>query len=214
MYPEELKYTAEHEWVRTPGEADGSVRIGITDFAQDALGDVVYVDLPEVGTEIEAESTVGEVESTKSVSDLFAPVTGTVTARNEELDADPAQAHVPERVLLPGGGDQVAVLGDFGEVVESVVAQALAQEVATRGITANLVAPGFISSPMTETLIVMTQKGFGVAGVVDDRALEHSLTYAVIDIADPRSTVASGLQRTPGKANQPAQPVRSSHQQL
>jgi glycine cleavage system H protein len=88
--PDGLRYSAEHEWVSGPN-ADGVVRIGITDFAQDALGDVVYVDLPEVGTEIEAESTVGEVESTKSVSDLFAPVTGTVTARNEELDADPAK---------------------------------------------------------------------------------------------------------------------------
>ncbi|MEW1979822.1 glycine cleavage system protein GcvH [Citricoccus sp. NPDC079358] len=87
--PEGLRYSAEHEWVTGP-DADGVVRIGITDFAQDALGDVVYVDLPEVGAEITAGSTVGEVESTKSVSDLFAPVSGTVTARNETLDADPA----------------------------------------------------------------------------------------------------------------------------
>ncbi|MFB9070846.1 glycine cleavage system protein GcvH [Citricoccus parietis] len=90
--PDGLRYSAEHEWVSGP-DADGVVRIGITDFAQDALGDVVYVDLPEVGAEITADSTVGEVESTKSVSDLFAPVSGTVTARNETLDADPAKVN-------------------------------------------------------------------------------------------------------------------------
>lgn len=87
--PDGLRYSAEHEWISGP-DAEGVVRVGITDFAQDALGDVVYVDLPEVGTEVEAETTVGEIESTKSVSDLFAPVAGTVTARNEDLDADPA----------------------------------------------------------------------------------------------------------------------------
>ncbi|GAA1676890.1 glycine cleavage system H protein [Citricoccus zhacaiensis] len=90
--PDGLRYSAEHEWVSGP-DAEGVVRIGITDFAQDALGDVVYVDLPEVGAEITADSTVGEVESTKSVSDLFAPVSGTVTARNESLDADPAKVN-------------------------------------------------------------------------------------------------------------------------
>lgn len=87
--PAELHYTAEHEWVST-GTGDGVVRIGITDFAQDALGDVVYVQMPEVGTEVSANGVVGEVESTKSVSDIYAPVTGTVTARNEALDTDPA----------------------------------------------------------------------------------------------------------------------------
>ncbi len=89
MYPEELKYTAEHEWVRTPGEAAGSVRIGITDYAQEALGDIVYVSLPEVGESVAAGTTVGELESTKSVSDVYAPVTGEVVARNDALDATP-----------------------------------------------------------------------------------------------------------------------------
>ena len=89
MYPEELKYTSEHEWVRSPGEADGSVRIGITHFAQDALGDIVYVSLPEVGDSVTAGSTVGELESTKSVSDVYAPVTGEVVARNDALHATP-----------------------------------------------------------------------------------------------------------------------------
>jgi glycine cleavage system H protein len=89
VYPDDLKYTAEHEWVRTPGESEGSVRVGITQFAQDALGDIVYVSLPEVGDTVEAGAPCGELESTKSVSDIFAPVTGEVVARNESLDATP-----------------------------------------------------------------------------------------------------------------------------
>ena len=89
MYPDDLKYTAEHEWVRSPGESEGSVRIGITHYAQDALGDIVYVSLPEVGDTVEAGSACGELESTKSVSDVYAPLTGEVTARNEALDATP-----------------------------------------------------------------------------------------------------------------------------
>ena len=89
MYPEDLKYTSEHEWVRSPGEADGSVRVGITDYAQDALGDIVYVSLPEVGTDLEEGAAVGELESTKSVSDVYAPLAGSVVARNEALDATP-----------------------------------------------------------------------------------------------------------------------------
>ena len=89
MYPEDLKYTSEHEWVRSPGAADGSVRVGITDYAQDALGDIVYVSLPEVGTTLDTGAAVGELESTKSVSDVYAPFAGDVVARNEALDATP-----------------------------------------------------------------------------------------------------------------------------
>ena len=89
MYPEDLKYTAEHEWVRDPGSTEGSVRVGITDYAQDALGDIVYASLPEVGDEVEAGSAVGELESTKSVSDVYVPVTGRVTATNDALDGTP-----------------------------------------------------------------------------------------------------------------------------
>lgn len=89
MYPEDLKYTAEHEWVRTPGETDGAVRVGITHYAQDALGDIVYVQLPEVGEQVTAGSAVGELESTKSVSDVYVPVGGEVVARNEALDTSP-----------------------------------------------------------------------------------------------------------------------------
>ena len=89
MNPSNLKYTSEHEWVRSPGEADSSVRVGITDYAQDALGDIVYVSLPEVGAEVESGSAVGELESTKSVSDVYAPVSGKVVARNDALDGSP-----------------------------------------------------------------------------------------------------------------------------
>jgi glycine cleavage system H protein len=89
VYPENLKYTSEHEWVREPGESDSSVRVGITHFAQDALGDIVYVSLPEVGTEVQSGAPVGELESTKSVSDVYAPVTGKVVARNDALDSSP-----------------------------------------------------------------------------------------------------------------------------
>lgn len=89
MYPEDLKYTTEHEWVRTPGDSEGSVRVGITHFAQDALGDIVYVSLPQVGEQVAAGSTCGELESTKSVSDIYAPVSGEVVATNSALDATP-----------------------------------------------------------------------------------------------------------------------------
>ena len=87
MYPEDLKYTAEHEWVKA-GDG-GPARVGITDFAQDALGDIVYVQLPEVGTTVRAGDPCGELESTKSVSDLYAPVNGTITAVNEALADQP-----------------------------------------------------------------------------------------------------------------------------
>jgi glycine cleavage system H protein len=87
MYPEDLRYTAEHEWVRSTGS--GTVVVGITDFAQDALGDIVYVSLPGVGDTLTAGGACGEVESTKSVSDIYAPLAGEVVARNDGLDASP-----------------------------------------------------------------------------------------------------------------------------
>ncbi|MCU1351620.1 MAG: gcvH [Acidimicrobiales bacterium] len=87
--PDELRYSSDHEWAR----ADGTrVRVGITDYAQDALGDVVFVQLPDVGTTVAAGAGIGEVESTKSVSDIYAPVAGTVV----EVNADLADA--PERL--------------------------------------------------------------------------------------------------------------------
>jgi glycine cleavage system H protein len=88
VIPEDLRYTAEHEWVaRRDG---GSVaRVGITDFAQDALGDIVFVQLPEDGAKVEAGQPLGEVESTKSVSEIYAPLTGTVVTRNVQLNDEP-----------------------------------------------------------------------------------------------------------------------------
>jgi glycine cleavage system H protein len=83
LVPEELRYTPEHEWV-SAGD-DGPVRVGITDFAQDSLGDIVYIQLPDAGTPVTAGEAFGEVESTKSVSEIYAPVTGTVVARNDLL---------------------------------------------------------------------------------------------------------------------------------
>ena len=85
--PPDLHYTTDHEWVRRTG--DDTVRVGITDFAQSALGDVVFVRLPDVGTDLTAGESFGEVESTKSVSDLYAPVSAKVVAVNEDLDASP-----------------------------------------------------------------------------------------------------------------------------
>jgi glycine cleavage system H protein len=85
--PPDLHYTAEHEWVRR--SSDDTARVGITDFAQSALGDVVFVQLPDVGTKLSAGESFGEVESTKSVSDLYAPVSGTVSAVNTDLDGSP-----------------------------------------------------------------------------------------------------------------------------
>jgi glycine cleavage system H protein len=86
-FPEDLRYTKEHEWARDEG--NGRVRVGITDFAQDALGDVVYVDVPEVGTSVTANQAFSEVESTKSVSDVYAPVSGSVIERNAALEERP-----------------------------------------------------------------------------------------------------------------------------
>ncbi len=87
MIPDDLRYTAEHEWVA--GDGDGPVRVGITHFAQDALGDIVYVQLPDEGAVVQAGESFGEVESTKSVSEIYAPVSGTVVARNEKLADEP-----------------------------------------------------------------------------------------------------------------------------
>jgi glycine cleavage system H protein len=86
VIPDDLRYTAEHEWVKVV--ADG-VRVGITDHAQEALGDIVFVTLPAAGTDVQAGQALGEVESTKSVSDIYAPLSGEVVARNDVLDARP-----------------------------------------------------------------------------------------------------------------------------
>lgn len=87
MIPETLRYTAEHEWVSPT--ADGAFRVGITHFAQDSLGDIVFVALPQVGDEVAAGAPLGEVESTKSVSEIYAPFAGTVTAANDAVETAP-----------------------------------------------------------------------------------------------------------------------------
>jgi glycine cleavage system H protein len=110
-FPDDLRYTKEHEWVRDEG--DGRVRIGITDFAQDALGDVVYVDVPGVGAAVTADQPMSEVESTKSVSDVYAPVSGTVVERNVLLESRPELVNEQ-----PYGDGWIAVLeaGDPSEL--------------------------------------------------------------------------------------------------
>jgi glycine cleavage system H protein len=113
--PTDLKYTAEHEWIREAGDA---LRIGITAYAQEALGDIVFVTLPAVGTEVTAGQSFGEVESTKSVSDVYAPLSGTVTAVNEALDANPELVNSDTYgegwmvELTPTGGVADALAGD------------------------------------------------------------------------------------------------------
>ncbi|TXL63055.1 glycine cleavage system protein GcvH [Aeromicrobium terrae] len=86
MIPEDLYYSEEHEWVRVD---DDVATVGITDYAQEQLGDIVYVDLPQVGEKLEAGAVIGELESTKSVSDVFSPLSGEVVARNDSLDSGP-----------------------------------------------------------------------------------------------------------------------------
>jgi glycine cleavage system H protein len=87
VVPDDLRFTKEHEWART--QADGTVQVGITDFAQDALGDVVFVSLPTVGTQVAPHDVLGEVESTKSVSEIYAPFAGEVVASNDDLSERP-----------------------------------------------------------------------------------------------------------------------------
>jgi glycine cleavage system H protein len=124
--PDDVLYTAEHEWVRDI-EAD-TVRVGITDFAQDSLGDIVYVQLPAVGEEVTAGAAMGELESTKSVSDLFAPLTGTVTASNDALESAPELCNtdpygegwvVELRVSDPAEREQLLSAADYEATVTS-----------------------------------------------------------------------------------------------
>ncbi len=109
LVPDDLKYTAEHEWVRVEGN---KARVGITDFAQQSLGDVVYVSLPAVGDSTSSGAALGEVESTKSVSDLYAPISGIVSARNDELESR------PELVNADPYGEGWIVEIEFGDSTE------------------------------------------------------------------------------------------------
>ncbi len=119
MNPDDRKYTAEHEWVLQVGEGDDAVlRIGITSYAQEALGDIVFVTLPAVGAELTAGQAFGEVESTKSVSDIYAPVAGTVSNANEQLDSSPELVNADPYgdgwliELRPADGAQSALAAD------------------------------------------------------------------------------------------------------
>jgi len=116
---DDLRYTAEHEWVQVvDSDGDAVLRIGITAYAQEALGDIVFVTLPAVGTELTAGQTLGEVESTKSVSDIYAPVSGKVSARNEQLDTSPELVNAD-----PLGAGWMLEIAPAG-AVDEVLAQA------------------------------------------------------------------------------------------
>ena len=132
MNPDDLKYTAEHEWVRVVGEGDDAVlRIGITAYAQEALGDIVFVTLPAVGAEVDAGATFGEVESTKSVSDVYAPVAGTVTATNDRLDSSPELLNSD-----PYGDGWMVELRPAGGLDTALAAPGLLDASAYEGLTA------------------------------------------------------------------------------
>jgi glycine cleavage system H protein len=121
--PDDRRYTDQHEWALVQGSDGGAtvVRVGITDHAQDALGDIVYVQLPEVGEEVTPGNAIGEVESTKSVSDVYSPVSGVVAAVNERLadapetiNADPYGEGWLVEIRVEGGGDPTEALLDAG----------------------------------------------------------------------------------------------------
>ena len=120
--PAELQYTKEHEWVATTTTA-GTIRMGITDFAQGALGDIVYVQMPRVGEAVTADKVCGEVESTKSVSEIFAPVSGTISAVNESLvnnpelvNSDPYGAGWLAEISLNGDPGVLLTATQYGEI--------------------------------------------------------------------------------------------------
>jgi len=123
-FPEELRYSTDHEWVRLDG---GRATVGITDYAQDALGDVVYVEVPDVGTQVGAADKMSEVESTKSVSDIFAPVSGTVVEVNAEL------ADSPQRVNEDPYGEgwlciiEVSDAGELDKLMDAAAYRALVE---------------------------------------------------------------------------------------
>lgn len=115
-FPSGLRYTAEHEWVG-PGDSADSQRVGITSYAQDQLGDVVYVQLPAVGDNVTASDVCGEIESTKSVSDLYAPISGRVAARNDVLDAEPEKINADPY----GAGWMIEIVPDDPASVDSLM---------------------------------------------------------------------------------------------
>ncbi len=121
--PAELRYTSEHEWIRP---SEGVLRVGITDYAQDQLGDIVFVTLPEPGTVVQAGQSLGEVESTKTVSEIYAPVSGTVTARNTDL-ADHAEV-INSDPYGRGWLVEIETDADLGETLDAAAYQKLIEE--------------------------------------------------------------------------------------
>jgi len=124
-FPEELRYSSEHEWVRVEGNR---AIVGITDYAQDALGDVVYVQLPDAGLKVIANASIAEIESTKSVSEVYAPVTGTVVEVNGSLDDAPEQLNTD-----PYGAGWIFVLelvepGEVDALMDAAAYQAFLEE--------------------------------------------------------------------------------------
>lgn len=123
MYPEDLKYTKDHEWVRL---ADGEAQVGITDFAQRQLGDVVFVELPDVGRTVKQGEAFGTIESVKAVSELFAPLSGEVVAVNQELVTHPEAVNqkphdawmIRLRPAAPGEAETLLDAGKYGELVK------------------------------------------------------------------------------------------------
>ena len=121
--PDDLRYTSDHEWARLE---DGLIRVGITDYAQDALGDVVFVQLPAPGTRVEAGASFSEVESTKSVSDIYAPMAGTVVAANDELADAPQRLNEDPYgegwicVIEPAAGASIDALLDSAAYAELI----------------------------------------------------------------------------------------------
>ena len=124
LVPEDLRFTAEHEWIASSGE--GTVRFGITDYAQDALGDIVYVDLPKVGQSVTAGKPCGEVESTKSVSEIYAPVSGEVVAVNAALSDSPETLN--SQPYGDGWMVEVRVSGDAEATLDAAAYRALIGE--------------------------------------------------------------------------------------
>ena len=120
MYPEDLKYTAEHEWIKVEGNRG---RIGITSFAQDQLGDVVYVELPKVGGKVTQFAVFGVVDSVKASSDLYCPVTGTITAVNDALQSNPELVASAHENLFTSG-----TLGRYSKILNSVIERKAVKE--------------------------------------------------------------------------------------
>ena len=119
-YPQDYKYTKEHEWVKIEGDTG---TIGITDYAQNSLGDIVFVELPKIGATLEKGKTFGTIESVKAVSDIYAPVSGTVTAINEELTKSPERINSDAhgawivKVKLTGGTDGLLSAADYEKFI-------------------------------------------------------------------------------------------------